>query len=86
MRACLAGAVGAFGTKHLDAMDAIEGVEVVSIVGAEYLRETGSEGIEAVMWLTMRGALHARVNEVYRFMHVPVSNTSYGLTILENAV
>lgn len=35
MRICVAGASGAFGTKHLDALKAIEGVSVSSIVGAE---------------------------------------------------
>jgi len=34
MKICVAGAVGAFGQKHLDAIAAIEGVEVASIVGA----------------------------------------------------
>ncbi|MCB1760203.1 MAG: protocatechuate 3,4-dioxygenase [Gammaproteobacteria bacterium] len=50
----------------------------------EYLRETGSEGIEAIMWLVMRGALHANVSEIFRYTRVPVSNTHYALTILEN--
>lgn len=50
-----------------------------------WLRETGSEGIEAVMWLIMRGALSEKVSEVYRFTHCPASNTNYGMTILENA-
>lgn len=55
------------------------------VAHAEYLREAGSEGIELVMWLIMRGALDARVKEVYRAHHVPTSNTSNGLLILENA-
>ena len=50
-----------------------------------YLREAGSEGIELVMWLIMRGALDADVREAYRMQHVPTSNTSNGLIILENA-
>lgn len=50
----------------------------------EYLRETGSEGIEMVMWLIMRGALDDEVKEVYRFYHVPASNTALGHIILEN--
>lgn len=33
MKICVAGAVGAFGTKHVDALGAIEGVEVTSVVG-----------------------------------------------------
>src|SRR5690606_23615486 len=40
----------------------------------EYLRESGSEGIELVMWLIMRGALGDTVSERYRFYHVPASN------------
>lgn len=50
----------------------------------EYLRETGSEGIEMVMWLIMRGALDDEVREVRRFYHVPASNTALGHIILEN--
>jgi protocatechuate 4,5-dioxygenase, beta chain len=59
--------------------------EVVAIGHAELLRETGSEGIECIMWLIMRGALDERVKPVHRFYHVPVSNTAYGLLVLENA-
>ena len=51
----------------------------------EYLRETGSEGIEMVMWLIMRGALSSQVREVYRHYHVPASNTAAGLIIYEPA-
>jgi protocatechuate 4,5-dioxygenase, beta chain len=48
----------------------------------EYLRETGSEGIELVMWLIMRGALGDEVDELYRFYHVPASNTAVGHLVL----
>ena len=50
----------------------------------EYMREAGSEGIELVMWLIMRGALDDEVREVRRFYHVPASNTAVGHLILEN--
>ncbi len=50
----------------------------------EYMREAGSEGIELVMWLIMRGALDDAVREVYRMNHVPTSNADNGLIILEN--
>ncbi len=50
----------------------------------DYMREAGSEGIELVMWLAMRGALDTRVRETYRFYHVPASNTAVGHQILEN--
>jgi protocatechuate 4,5-dioxygenase, beta chain len=50
----------------------------------DYIREAGSEGIELVMWLIMRGALNPRVKPLHRFYHVPASNTAVGHLILEN--
>jgi protocatechuate 4,5-dioxygenase beta chain len=50
----------------------------------DYMRQAGSEGIELVMWLIMRGAMNARVREVHRLYHVPASNTAVGHLILEN--
>jgi len=49
----------------------------------EYLRESGSEGIELVMWLIMRGALGDNVEELFRFYHIPASNTALGALILQ---
>jgi protocatechuate 4,5-dioxygenase beta chain len=49
----------------------------------EYLREAGSEGIELVMWLIMRGALGPKVRELHRHYHVPASNTAVGHIVLE---
>jgi protocatechuate 4,5-dioxygenase beta chain len=48
----------------------------------EYLREAGSEGIELVMWLIMRGALGDHVEQLHRFYHVPASNTAVGHLVL----
>lgn len=59
-------------------------VAASKITHLEYLRETGSEGIEMVMWLVMRGALNEKVTEVHRHYHVPASNTAVGHLILEN--
>jgi hypothetical protein len=50
----------------------------------EYVREAGSEGIELVMWLIMRGALQPTVKVAHRFYHVPASNTAVGHLVLEN--
>ena len=49
-----------------------------------YVEEAGSEGIELVMWLIMRGALDASAKEIHRHYHVPASNTAVGHIILEN--
>jgi 2-hydroxy-4-carboxymuconate semialdehyde hemiacetal dehydrogenase len=45
MRVCVAGASGAFGTKHMDALHEIEGATITSIVGAdiESLREVAAD-------------------------------------------
>lgn len=50
-----------------------------------YLREAGSEGIELVMWLIMRGAMGGAVKELRRFYHVPASNTALGHLVIEPA-
>jgi protocatechuate 4,5-dioxygenase beta chain len=44
----------------------------------EYIREAGSEGMELIMWMTMRGALGPGIRELHRFYHVPASNTAVG--------
>ncbi len=51
----------------------------------EYLREAGSEGIELVMWLVMRGALGDGATELHRFYHVPASNTAVGHLVMKAA-
>lgn len=50
----------------------------------EYLVESGSEGIELVMWLIMRGALGANVEELHRFYHIPASNTALGHIVIQS--
>jgi protocatechuate 4,5-dioxygenase beta chain len=50
----------------------------------EYLREAGSEGIELVMWLIMRGALGPNVEELHRFYHIPASNTALGHIVIKS--
>jgi protocatechuate 4,5-dioxygenase beta chain len=59
--------------------------ELAKVPHIDYVRQAGSEGIELVMWLIMRGALDAQVKQVHRFYHVPASNTAVGHLILENA-
>jgi len=72
-----------FDRRFLDRM-VDDPVALTRISHMEYVRDAGSEGIELVMWLIMRGALDPQVDEVYRFYHVPASNTALGHMILEN--
>lgn len=56
---------------------------LIDIRHAEYLRESGSEGAELVMWLIMLGALK-NPQEIYRHYHIPASNSAAGLIILDS--
>ncbi|WP_257557356.1 class III extradiol dioxygenase subunit beta [Sphingobium sp. CFD-2] len=69
--------------RFLDLMSMDDGEKLRAIPHIEYLREAGSEGIEMVMWLIMRGALGAHVRPLHRHYHVPASNTAVGHLILE---
>ncbi|WP_066717522.1 class III extradiol dioxygenase subunit beta [Sphingomonas pituitosa] len=69
--------------RFLDMMSGPHGPELRAIPHIEYLRETGSEGIEMVMWLIMRGALGRDVRALHRHYHVPASNTAVGHLVLE---
>ena len=51
----------------------------------EIMEKAGTEGVETIMWLAMRGALNANVNVVHKHYHLPVSNTAAGVLVLENA-
>jgi protocatechuate 4,5-dioxygenase beta chain len=73
-----------FDTMFLDRLTS-DPEALAKIPHVDYVREAGSEGIELVMWLIMRGALAKDAREVYRFYHVPASNTAVGHMILENA-
>lgn len=52
----------------------------------DYIRYAGSEGIELIMWMVMRGALNDDVELLKRFYHVPGSNTAVGHVILGNKI
>ena len=43
----------------------------------------GTQGVELLMWLTTRGALGERVQELHRNYHIPISNTASGLMLFE---
>lgn len=70
--------------KFLDMLES-DNDDVRHIPHIEYLRETGSEGIEMVMWLIMRGALGKKVKTLHRHYHIPCSNTAIGHIVLEPA-
>jgi protocatechuate 4,5-dioxygenase beta chain len=51
---------------------------------AEIMERTGTEGIETIMWLVMRGALRDDARVVHKHYHAPISNTGAGVLLLDN--
>jgi protocatechuate 4,5-dioxygenase, beta chain len=84
----LAGARAGLINQDFDRMflDAIEDdpEKLATMTREEYIRAAGSEGIELIMWLIMRGALGSRIRRVHETYHVPASNTAAGLVLFEN--
>ncbi|MEM6650637.1 MAG: class III extradiol dioxygenase subunit beta [Pseudomonadota bacterium] len=58
--------------------------ELAKVPHVEYIQEAGSEGIELIMWLIMRGAMGEKVRVAHRHYHVPASNTAVGHLVLES--
>ena len=51
---------------------------------SELVRRVGSQGIEILNWLVMRGALTGTVSARHSNYHVPISNTAGATLVLEN--
>ena len=51
---------------------------------SEIMARAGTEGIETIMWLVMRGALQDDAKVVHKHYHAPISNTGAGVLVLEN--
>lgn len=49
----------------------------------QYVTQAGSEGIELIMWLVMRGALGSDLRRVHDVYYVPASNTAAALALFE---
>jgi protocatechuate 4,5-dioxygenase beta chain len=51
----------------------------------ELVEQAGTQGVELLMWLAMRGALGASVRALHVNYHIPISNTASGLLLMEPA-
>jgi len=67
-------------------LDAIENDprRLAAMTREDYIRDAGSEGLELIMWLVMRGAMNARVRKVHSTYYVPASNTAAALAVFDN--
>jgi protocatechuate 4,5-dioxygenase beta chain len=59
---------------------------LAALTREDYIRQAGSEGIELIMWLVMRGAMNPRIERVHTTYHVPASNTAAALALYDNRV
>jgi protocatechuate 4,5-dioxygenase beta chain len=50
----------------------------------QLVAEAGTQGVEFLNWIAMRGALTGRVYKVYSNYHIPISNTASALLVLQN--
>lgn len=50
----------------------------------QLVESAGSQGVELLNWITMRGALTGRVSKVHSNYHIPISNTASALLVLDN--
>ncbi|MEQ3549436.1 class III extradiol dioxygenase subunit beta [Pseudonocardia nematodicida] len=72
-----------FDHMFLDAIDR-DPAALAALGRDDFIRRAGSEGIELIMWLIMRGAMNERVRTVHTAYHVPASNTAAGMALLDN--
>jgi protocatechuate 4,5-dioxygenase, beta chain len=63
-------------------VDAPEALTRYSI--PQLVEQAGTQGVELLNWIAMRGALTGRVSKVHSNYHVPISNTASALLVLEN--
>jgi protocatechuate 4,5-dioxygenase, beta chain len=50
----------------------------------DVVKEAGSQGVELLNWVAMRGALTGSVSEAHRNYHIPISNTAAATVLYEN--
>lgn len=55
-----------------------------SLSNTEIMEKAGTEGIETIMWLVMRGALNKEAKLIHKHYHAPISNTGAGVVVLQN--
>lgn len=56
--------------------------KMAAISNSEIMERGGTEGIEVIMWMVMRGALAPNVNVLHKHYHAPISNTGAGVLLL----
>jgi protocatechuate 4,5-dioxygenase beta chain len=74
----------AFDLKFMDSLTA-DPTWATQFDNYQLVEQTGTQGVELLMWLATRAALGDRARELHRNYHIPISNTASGLMLLEPA-
>jgi protocatechuate 4,5-dioxygenase, beta chain len=72
-----------FDRMYLDAIEH-DPARLAALSREDYIRQAGTEGVELIMWLVMRGALSDDLKRVHDTYHVPASNTAAALALFED--
>jgi protocatechuate 4,5-dioxygenase beta chain len=59
-------------------------VELTGYSSMQIVEAAGSQGVELLNWIAMRGALTGVVGKIHSNYHIPISNTASALLVLEN--
>jgi protocatechuate 4,5-dioxygenase beta chain len=59
--------------------EALTGLSALDIV-----EKAGSQGVELLNWIAMRGALTGKVSKLHSTYHIPISNTASAVLLMEN--
>jgi len=58
---------------------------LANLTTKEIIEKGGSQGVEMMCWIAMRGAMQGRVSKLHSLYHVPISNTGGAVMLMENA-
>lgn len=57
---------------------------LASLTTEEIIREAGSQGVELMCWIALRGAMSGHVSPAHQFYHIPVSNTGGAVMVFNH--
>ena len=59
--------------------------KMTALTNTNIMERGGTEGIEVIMWMVMRGAIAPNVNLLHKHYHAPISNTGAGVLLMTDA-
>jgi protocatechuate 4,5-dioxygenase beta chain len=57
---------------------------ITALSNHDIIEKAGSQGVELMCWLAMRGAMHGRVSAAHSTYHIPVSNTGGAVMVFDH--